>query len=69
LSESGYAGVLVMENGQGSVTDCRIFNNQLGIEVRGDSSLQVEASKLTGNARGAWNIVPGARVVRERNTE
>ncbi len=69
LSESGYAGVLVMENGQGSVTDCRIFNNQLGIEVRGDSSLQVEASKLTGNARGAWNIVPGARVVRQGNTE
>ena len=59
-------GVQVLENGQGSVIDCRIFNNQLGIEVQADSSLQVDS---TGNARGAWNIAPGARVVRERNTK
>ena len=62
-------GVQVLENGQRSVIDCRIFNNQLRIEVQADSSLQVESSKLTGNAPGAWNIVPGARVVRERNTK
>ncbi|MGH9969407.1 MAG: right-handed parallel beta-helix repeat-containing protein [Pyrinomonadaceae bacterium] len=57
LSESGYAGVLVTEGGQGSFTDCQISNNHFGIELRTNRSLSVQGSKLIGNATARGRLM------------
>src|SRR5205807_7650151 len=49
LSESGQAGLLVMEGGRGVIEDCKIFNNYVGIEIKDNGAPSVQRSKINNN--------------------
>jgi len=51
LSESQQAGLLVIQGGQGSIEDCKIFNNYIGIEIKENSAPVVKRCHINNNRR------------------
>jgi len=44
-----YARVLVLDGGQGVISECEIFNNYLGIEIRENSTPSVQHCTIKNN--------------------